>query len=88
LTVLHPKSIDNYINLIKYLEKKYKKEIKDKKMWCIPFELVNYLNKDDFKLDQKTINNFLLNLEENINNYTLLSNYREYFYELIKYYKV
>ena len=87
LTVLHPKSIPNYFNLIKFLEEKYKKEINEKRLWCIPFELVNYLNKENFKLNWNIIENFLLKLEENMEKYKLLNNYKEYFYELIKYYK-
>nr|MDD3720746.1 radical SAM protein [Candidatus Gracilibacteria bacterium] len=87
LTVLHPKSIPNYLELIKFLESKYKKEIDEKRLWCIPFELVNYLNKEGFRLDADVIKKFLIDLEDSIDKYKLLSNYKEYFYELIKYYR-
>jgi hypothetical protein len=55
--------MQNYIELIKFLEYKYKKEIQEKRLWCIPFELVNYLNNEVFKLNENIINNFLVDLE-------------------------
>ncbi len=87
LTVLHYYSFVGYLNLINFFEKKYKKEIEEKKLWSLPFELVNYLNLKKFDIKEKIILNFLIELKNNLNNYKILKNYKEYFLELIKFYE-
>lgn len=86
LTVLSPKNILKYIKLIEYFEEKYPEYIEKWQLWFIPFELVNYMNVDKFQLTDEINQQFVEQLSSSMARSLVLSKYKEYFEQLIRFY--
>ncbi|MCF7835268.1 hypothetical protein K9M48_04485 [Candidatus Gracilibacteria bacterium] len=86
LTVLNPNNILKYIDLLKYFELKYKTYIESGQLRFVPFELVNYMNLDKFKITKEISDKFSANISSNTDKLIVLQTYKEYFDKLSSFY--